>query len=414
MIRIHKISSMSILFVFSSKLVSSLIQVQTSQFIFRSGTKNPVRRHVHLHGNVSLRVGKSKNRRTHGKIVPSNSSTHSFGEKPPDPEMLTSSEYLNENVDKLFKWFQGKKNVLCITGAGISTDSGIPDYRGHEGAYHKGHKPVVHDQFMSSQAIRQRYWGRSMVGWKEFSSAIPNAAHHSLAKLEKMGYIGVDFDDKSAYHDEDDIAMRWAFSDGSQKMSIITQNVDGLHSKAGSPHITELHGRNDRIKCMNCGSYHCRHEFHASLRQTNSKWLEQVKEESLNQQSESNSKTERRPDGDAFITNGVDDVYVPPCLNCGNGFYKPDVVFFGDTVPKHRVERCFAAVDNCDGLLCIGSSLAVHSAYRFVNHAAKRGVPIAVLNVGETRAEISGLELLKIEAPASQTLKALVDKLETN
>ena len=114
MIRIHKISSMSILFVFSSKLVSSLIQVQTSQFIFRSGTKNPVRRHVHLHGNVSLRVGKSKNRRTHGKIVPSNSSTHSFGEKPPDPEMLTSSEYLNENVDKVSTEFSSNWLIYPI------------------------------------------------------------------------------------------------------------------------------------------------------------------------------------------------------------------------------------------------------------------------------------------------------------
>lgn len=239
-------------------------------------------------------------------------------------------------------------------------------------------------------------------------------AHYSLAKLEEMGFIGVTFDDRPTYHNPNSDSMRWAFSDGSQKISIITQNVDGLHRKAGSRYLTELHGRNDRIKCMNCGSYYCRHEFHSSLENINSKWLNEV--ENWNEKLESNAKKdELRPDGDAFVAREVyDEIHIPPCSDCKHGFYKPDVVFFGDSVPRHRVERCYAAVDQCDGLLCIGSSLAVHSAYRFVQQAAKVGTPIAILNVGETRAEVNGLDLLKIEAPASQTLVALVDKLCRN
>lgn len=134
---------------------------------------NIIKRNVHLHGRVELQTQYSK-QKTINKISPSNSSTHSFGERPINPEMLTSNDHLKESVSQLMDWFQGKKNILCITGAGISTDSGIPDYRGFKGSYHKGHKPMVHDQFMSSVSMRQRYWGRSMIGWKEFAAASPN------------------------------------------------------------------------------------------------------------------------------------------------------------------------------------------------------------------------------------------------
>ncbi len=232
-----------------------------------------------------------------------------------------------------------------------------------------------------------------------------------------MGYIGVDFDDKPMFHsdsEDEDTMMRWAFTDGGQKISIITQNVDGLHRRAGSKYLTELHGRNDRIKCMSCGKFHCRHEFHDSLHETNSKWIEEVTEFVVNADAtkQKDRKEQLRPDGDAYIAREVyNEIYVPPCIDCGDGFYKPDVVFFGDSVPRHRVERCYAAVDASDGLLCVGSSLAVHSAYRFVQHASKQGIPIAILNVGETRAEVNELDVLKIEAPASQTLSALVEKL---
>ena len=244
-----------------------------------------------------------------------------------------------------------------------------------------------------------------------------------------MGYIGVEFDDQPTFHsnsdDDDDAMMRWAFTNGGQKISIITQNVDGLHRKAGSKYLTELHGRNDRIKCMSCGKFHCRHEYHDSLQERNSDWVHEVKQETeftlnsknkgnVNKKEMKNEKEEQlRPDGDAYIVKEVyDDIYVPPCIDCGEGFYKPNVVFFGDSVPRHRVERCYAAVDASDGLFCIGSSLAVHSAYRFVQHASKQGIPIAILNVGETRAEVNGLDVLKVEAPASQTLSALVERLQ--
>ncbi len=237
-------------------------------------------------------------------------------------------------------------------------------------------------------------------------------AHFALAELEEMGFIGVDFDDSPNYHSDasDEDMMRWAFTDGYQKMSIITQNVDGLHRKAGSKYLTELHGQAGRLKCMDCGAYHCRHEFHELLQEVNSEWLEEV--EKLNGDNKGSNKDELRPDGDAYISRVTyERVTIPSCHRCGSGFYKPDVVFFGDNVPRHRVERCYAAVEASDGLFCVGTSLAVHSAFRFVQHAAKKGIPIAILNVGETRAEVNDLDVLKIEAPATHVLKALIKEL---
>ena len=265
-----------------------------------------------------------------------------------------------------------------------------------------------------------------------------------MAELEKLGLIGVTFDDTIEYYKKgcDDAELKWAFSAGYQKMSIITQNVDNLHRKAGSDsqHITELHGRTDRMVCMTCGSRRCRNDFHDELDSVNSKWLEEQLAEieavavdtDDNATETAETKQEQlRPDGDAFVRREeFDDILIPACLDCKEsnsnyndndndneqmsslGFYKPDVVFFGDSVPKHRVDRCYSAVDAADGLFCIGSSLAVHSAYRFVQRAALNGTPIAILNVGETRAEVSGLDVLKIEAPAGPTLTQLVKSFE--
>jgi NAD-dependent deacetylase sirtuin 4 len=285
-----------------------------------------------------------------------------------------------------------------------------------------------------------------MVGWREFSQALPNEGHIALAKLESMGKIGVTFEDSMEYYKPncENSELNWAFSAGYQKMTIITQNVDGLHIKAGCKrhHVTELHGRNDRLVCMNCGTYRCRHDFHNELDVLNANWLQEQQQQQQQQQQHvvpvlsttAAVPNQLRPDGDAFLPQQQDfhTIQVPPCTNCSShhdddaqpppplpqtsqphpGFFKPDVVFFGDSVPKHRVHRCYAAVDASDGLLCIGSSLALHSAYRFVQRAATKGIPIAILNVGETRAEVSGLDVVKVEAPAGPTLEALVAKFE--
>mmetsp|Transcript_37082 Transcript_37082/g.56980 ORF Transcript_37082/g.56980 Transcript_37082/m.56980 type:complete len:248 (-) Transcript_37082:1328-2071(-) len=225
------------------------------------------------------------------------------------------------------------------------------------------------------------------------------AGHHALAKMEEIGRIGVPI----LTNDEED------------RISIITQNVDSLHNKAGSKFVTPLHGTLAEIKCMNCGHKSHRTEFHEELESLNINWMKNA----LTGEDSSNHDTaaSQRPDGDSSFRRDKEegfysDVMVPSCPSCGAGFFKPDVVFFGDIVPRDRVARCQAAVDACDGLLCIGSSLAVHSAFRFVRAAAAKGTPICILNVGETRAENEGIPgILKIEAPAGPTLQACAEQL---
>eukprot|EP00746_Dinoflagellata_sp_MGD_P137810 gnl/MRDRNA2_/MRDRNA2_71560_c0_seq1.p1 gnl/MRDRNA2_/MRDRNA2_71560_c0~~gnl/MRDRNA2_/MRDRNA2_71560_c0_seq1.p1 ORF type:complete len:327 (+),score=59.68 gnl/MRDRNA2_/MRDRNA2_71560_c0_seq1:138-1118(+) len=277
------------------------------------------------------------------------------------PQHPLSTEVAQE---LLVDFLSEKQNVVVITGAGMSTDSGIPDYRGVNGSYKKGHKPVLHSEFVNSAAARQRYWGRSIVGWAGFSAAQPNSAHHGLAELESKGTVA----------------------------TIITQNVDRLHQAAGSQQVIDLHGRNDLVRCLSCGVKFPRRDFQDLLSERNATWLASV----------GGAWTEMRPDGDAAME-GIDfsAIEVPPCLSCSAGVVMPDVVFFGGVVPVERVEKCYEAVQHCDALLCAGSSLAVYSAFRFVQAAAKAGKQIAVLNMGPTRAEKTGLPLLKIEAGVS-------------
>jgi NAD-dependent deacetylase sirtuin 4 len=328
-----------------------------------------VRPLVSLHGTTTLR------------------SPTASDERPPDPNSLLTPAQLQENANLLVDWLQDKQQVLCLTGAGLSTESGIPDYRGHGGSYHTGHKPMLHAQFMNSSYQRQRYWGRGMVGWRFFHEREPNQGHFALAELERLGKLGV-------WVQEDYIDER--------RVSIITQNVDRLHARAGSQHLIELHGRTDQLVCMKCNSTHDRGVFHSELEALNADWLREQEEESA----------PLRPDGDANLkADTFEAVQVPPCPQCGDGFLKPDVVFFGDSVPKHRVELCRAAVEACDGLLVVGSSLAVHSAFRHVRAASQMGKPICILNVGTTRAEKEGLEhVLKIEAPSGPTLAVVVEQ----
>lgn len=327
-----------------------------------------------------------------------NQSMFEVNERPPDPlTFLETPEKLKIEVDKLVRWFQCKKSILCLTGAGISTESGIPDYRGYNGSYHIGHKPMIHDHFMKSVQARKRYWGRGMVGWRFVDMKQPSMGHHAITKLELHNKLGVTFDDKVEFYTDE---LEYLSTSGQQKLSLITQNVDSLHRRAGTKHLLELHGRNDILHCTNCNHQITRTGFHDELEVLNSTWLQAALEIT--------KSSDMRADGDASVTMNYDDVIIPHCSNCGkNGFYKPNVVFFGDIVPAHRVKLFQAAVDHCDGLFVVGSSLAVHSAFRHVKSAHKQGIPIAILNVGETRAEIEKLNVLKIEAPAGPTLERL-------
>lgn len=221
-----------------------------------------------------------------------------------------------------------------------------------------------------------------------------------------MNYLGVTINDRPEFYESDSVNDYYMFSTGKRKLAIITQNVDSLHERAGSKEVIHLHGRGAILRCMQCGRRSDRNVFHRDLEDQNRLWLEKARQGY-------EETTEMRPDGDAQVME-VDyhHVHVPNCSHCGTGFYKPDVVFFGDTVPKDRVALCQSAVDYADGVLVVGSSLAVHSAFRHVRAAVAKGTSVAILNVGQTRAEAEGMEhIFKIEAPASDTLSLCVQKL---
>ena len=232
--------------------------------------------------------------------------------------------------------------------------------------------------------------------------------------MERNGVLGVWMSDKIEYYDDttidtEEAEMEYMFGTGQRQLSLITQNVDALHRRAGSTNILQLHGRIDQIQCMNCGHIRDRVEFHHELEHLNRDWLEEaIRITDVN--------TNARADGDAKV--GNDDTYhnvvVPSCSRCGTGFYKPRVVFFGDRVPTGRVLQCQDAIDpaHCNGLLVVGSSLAVHSAYRHVRVASQKGIPICIINVGETRADVEQLPgVLKIEAPAGPILSSVASQL---
>ncbi len=265
-------------------------------------------------------------------------------------------------MSPLQQFIQTHPRLFVLTGAGCSTDSGIPDYRDRDGEW-KRSPPVNYLAFMHEPATRRRYWARSMIGWRRVGSARPNATHHALVRLEQRGQVEL----------------------------LVTQNVDRLHQRAGSERVIDLHGRLDEVRCMDCVWRLGRHDFQHMLIERNPAWL--------------HLDAAAAPDGDADLEQAdFADFDVPPCPFCG-GIVKPDVVFFGENVPRERVDAATRAWQAADAVLVLGSSLMVYSGYRFVNAAARAGKPVAAVTLGRTRAD--PLLTLKIDAPCDQTLAFL-------
>ena len=258
------------------------------------------------------------------------------------------------------------RRISVLTGAGCSTSSGIPDYRDEQGDW-KRSQPIQYQAFVSSPSARARYWSRSMVGWPIFKSAEPGRAHQSLAALGQL--VEVD--------------------------CLITQNVDGLHQRAGSGNVLELHGALDQVVCLSCGSLSSRAVLQERLEALNPTWAE--------------ATGTPAPDGDVDLESGPTAQFrVPGCELC-QGQLKPDVVFFGENVPRKRVQSARAAVGRSDMLLVIGSSLMVFSGFRFVRQAAQIGVPVAIINRGVTRGDSQAS--VKLNRDCGAALDELVDAI---
>lgn len=258
------------------------------------------------------------------------------------------------------------RRVAVLTGAGLSTESGIPDYRGPETA-RRARNPVQYRAFVNDAGARRRYWARSVLGWPRFARARPNAGHMALAELVGSGAAS----------------------------GIVTQNVDRLHHAAGSSDVIELHGALSEVICLDCGAVEDRTELQERLLVKNPGWLEHG--------------GELEPDGDADFDDAVVASFeVAGCERCG-GVIKPHVVFFGESVPKETVGHATALVDRSEALLVVGSSLAVYSGFRFVRRAAARGIPVAIVNLTETRGD--ALASVLVRGAAGEVLPELVERI---
>jgi NAD-dependent deacetylase sirtuin 4 len=268
-------------------------------------------------------------------------------------------------IDRLTSLARGK-SLLALTGAGLSTESGIPDYRS-PAALATPRRPIHGPDFVRSETVRKRYWARAALGWDRMRGAEPNAGHLALASLERCGAVA----------------------------HTITQNVDRLHHKAGSRRVTELHGALAEVACLACGALEDRDALQARILALNPGWTSLA--------------APVAPDGDAELpVERVERFEVPACELCG-GVLKPRVVFFGDNVPRVTVDAAFAALDAAELLLVVGSSLAVYSGYRFLRRAVERGIPVAIVNRGPVRGEEHAV--LKVEAGTGETLGALAGAL---
>jgi NAD-dependent SIR2 family protein deacetylase len=271
------------------------------------------------------------------------------------------------SADALATFIARHAPLFVITGAGVSTGSGIPDYRDREGRW-KGAEPIRYQSFLRDPEARRRYWARSFVGWPRVAAAEPNGAHRAVTGLERAGYI----------------------------RQLVTQNVDGLHQRGGARRVIDLHGRLDRVLCLDCGTGLTRDWLQERLARANPAWTPAP-------------GARLAPDGDAKLARTSDSGFqVPGCPDCG-GRLKPAVVFFGENVPRPRVELTLARLAESRGLLVLGSSLSVYSGYRFCLRARELELPIAILNQGRTRAD--PLAALKLDAECTTTLADTLARL---
>lgn len=259
------------------------------------------------------------------------------------------------------------RRVAMLTGAGISTDSGIPDYRGPDSP---PSNPMTIRQFTSDPVFRQRYWARNHVGWRHMDETRPNAGHRAVAALEHHGVVN----------------------------GVVTQNVDLLHTKAGSRTVIDLHGTYAQVICLSCGESMSRAELAEKLDALNPGFTEQI---------EAIGGLAVAPDADAVIADTASFRYLD-CASCG-GMLKPDIVYFGESVPKDIVQQAISLVEDAGALLVAGSSLTVFSGNRFVRHAAARGIPVAIVNRGPTRGD--ELATVKVQAGCSELLTLLAEEL---
>ncbi|MFC8390499.1 NAD-dependent protein deacetylase [Streptomyces sp. NPDC057238] len=279
----------------------------------------------------------------------------------PEEDLPPGSTDLEPVADAL-----GAGGVVVLSGAGISTESGIPDYRGEGGSLSR-HTPMTYQDFTGSDRARRRYWARSHLGWRTFRRALPNAGHRAVAAFGRHGLLS----------------------------GVITQNVDGLHQAAGSEGVVELHGGLDRVICLSCGAVGPRRELARRLEEANAGFAPVAA--GIN------------PDGDADLTDEqVGDFRVVPCAICG-GVLKPDVVFFGENVPPGRVEHCRTLVREASSLLVLGSSLTVMSGLRFVRQAAQAGTPVLIVNRDPTRGDRHAVT--RVTLPLGTALTTVADRL---
>lgn len=255
------------------------------------------------------------------------------------------------------------RTIAVLTGAGVSTDSGIPDYRG-AGALPRN--PMTFQQFLTDPDYRKRYWAGSHLGWRRFDGAIPNDGHRALAEMERTGRVN----------------------------GIMTQNVDGLHLRAGSRRVVDLHGTMDRVRCLTCGQHFARADIAARIA-TGNPWLDEP------------DAFELAPDGDVEVGN-IEAFVTPECTVCG-GVLKPDIVFFGEFIPTEKFSEATALMLAADALLIAGSSLVVNSGIRLLDQAAKRRLPIVIVNRGVTRGDLRAS--VKVDAGTSETLSLLAERL---